>query len=91
MEARYAKGRTVRSRETAVPVPAIPREHLEAYSAGRLTRRELEGIVAHPVGFGALLSQLRDQDLTLPRIPADPANVRFLVDLLSRSDVGREP
>lgn len=72
-----------------MPVPSIPREHLEAYSAGRLTRRELEDLVAYPVGFGALLSQLRDQGLTLPRIPADPATVRLLVELLTRSSSGR--
>lgn len=65
----------------------IPQDLLEAYSQGRLTRREVADRLGTSVGFGDLLDALHRHGLPLPRIPADPGSpgVSLIRDLASRT------
>ncbi len=45
---------------------------LEAYSRGEITRREIEEQSGQTVSFGALLMQLHEHHLPLPRFPTNP-------------------
>jgi hypothetical protein len=46
---------------------------LESYSRGEITRHEIQDRIGEPVSFGALLGQLHQHGLPLPRVPSDPA------------------
>lgn len=50
---------------------AIPSELLQAYSRAELTRREIASQLGRDVSFGALLGQLQEHSLPLPRVPSD--------------------
>jgi hypothetical protein len=45
---------------------------LERYSRGEITRREIAEQIGASVSFGALLGQLHEHQLPLPRVPSDP-------------------
>jgi hypothetical protein len=45
---------------------------LEAFSRGEITRKEIEEQTGEAVSFGALLGQLHEHHLPLPRVPTDP-------------------
>ena len=53
----------------------IPRELLEAYSRGEVSRREIVERLREPVSFGQLLMQLHEHRLPLPRFPSNPQSV----------------
>ncbi|MCO6416741.1 hypothetical protein JYK14_11310 [Siccirubricoccus sp. KC 17139] len=62
----------------------IPRELLEAYSGGAMTRRETSERIGAEIPFGALLVQLVENGLKLPWLSSNPnspgaALVRALV------------
>ncbi|MBV9735455.1 MAG: hypothetical protein JO209_06055 [Acidisphaera sp.] len=68
----------------------IGRALLESYSRGEVTRREIGERIGEPVGFGALLMQLHEQRLPLPRVPSDPQSpgvqlVKWLVQKANRA------
>ena len=60
---------------------------LESYSRGEITRREIAEQTGEPVGFGALLAQLHEHRLPLPRVPSDPQSpgVRLVKQLAQKS------
>jgi hypothetical protein len=65
----------------------IERAMLESYSRGEITRREIEERTGHDISFGALLGQLHESGLPLPRVPSDPQSpgVRLIKQLAERA------
>lgn len=60
----------------------IPTPLLEAFSFGRITRKDIEEETGQIVRFGQLLDQLHAQSLPLPRFPANPEKAQIVADLL---------
>jgi len=69
-----------------MPTP-IPKDLLEAYSRGEITRREIEDRTSEVIGFGALLMALHGHHLPLPRVPVDPNSpgVQLIRQLVERA------
>jgi hypothetical protein len=72
-----------------MPEP-IPKDMLEAYSRGEITRREIEDRTGQVIGFGTLLMGLHEHHLRLPRVPSDPNSpgVQLIRQLVERAQRG---
>ena len=73
-----------------MPEP-IPKDLLEAYSRGEITRREIQDRTDQVIGFGALLMALHEHHLQLPRVPVDMNSpgvqlIRQLVERAQRAE-----
>jgi hypothetical protein len=60
---------------------------LESYSRGEITRREIEDRTGEAISFGALLGQLHQRGLPLPRVKSDPRSpgVRLIEELAEKA------
>lgn len=61
----------------------IPTTLLEAFSSGRITRKDIEEETGQHVRFGQLLAQLHAQGLPLPRFLANPEKAKIVADLFT--------
>ena len=52
-------------------LPILDKSLVEAYSQGKMTRREIQDQTDQIIGFGFLLGQLHKYNLPLPRFPVD--------------------
>jgi hypothetical protein len=65
----------------------IKKAYLEAYSLGRMSRRDIQEKMGEPVSFGAVLSGLHAHGLPLPRYPVnrDSPGYKLVKELAEQS------